>query len=62
MSNLGLELSLRETGIAMHRCPVGDRNVRDEMRRRGVCLGGEQSGHVIFADRLPTGDGLATGA
>ena len=61
MSNLGLELSLREAGIAVHRCPVGDRNVRDEMRLRGVCLGGEQSGHVIFADRLPTGDGLATG-
>ena len=61
MSNLGLELSLREAGIAVHRCPVGDRNVRDEMRRRGVDLGGEQSGHVIFADRLPTGDGLATG-
>ena len=61
MSNLGLELSLRRAGIAMHRCPVGDRNVRDEMRRRGVGLGGEQSGHVIFSDRLPTGDGLATG-
>ena len=61
MSNIGLELSLRRAGIAMHRCPVGDRNVRDEMRRRGVCLGGEQSGHVIFSDRLPTGDGLATG-
>ena len=61
MSNLGLELSLRKSGIAMHRCPVGDRHVRDEMQRRGVCLGGEQSGHVIFSDRLPTGDGLATG-
>ena len=61
MSNIGLELSLRRAGIAMHRCPVGDRNVRDEMRRRGVSLGGEQSGHVIFSDRLPTGDGLATG-
>ena len=61
MSNVGLDLSLRRAGIAMHRCPVGDRNVRDEMRRRGVRLGGEQSGHVIFADRLPTGDGLATG-
>lgn len=61
MSNIGLELSLRRAGIAMHRAPVGDRNVRDEMRRLGVCLGGEQSGHVIFSDRLPTGDGLATG-
>ena len=61
MSNIGLELSLRGAGIAMHRCAVGDRNVREEMQRRGVRLGGEQSGHVIFADRLPTGDGLATG-
>lgn len=61
MSNIGLELSLRRAGIAMHRAPVGDRNVRDEMRRLGVRLGGEQSGHVIFLDRLPTGDGLATG-
>ena len=61
MSNIGLELSLRRAGIAMHRAPVGDRNVRDEMRRLGVRLGGEQSGHVIFSDRLPTGDGLATG-
>ena len=61
MSNIGLELSLRRAGIAMHRCPVGDRNVRDEMQQRGVRLGGEQSGHVIFSDRLPTGDGLATG-
>ena len=61
MSNIGLELSLQRAGIAMHRCAVGDRNVREEMRRRRVGLGGEQSGHVIFADRLPTGDGLATG-
>ena len=61
MSNIGLELSLGRAGIAMHRAPVGDRNVRDEMRRLGVRLGGEQSGHVIFSDRLPTGDGLATG-
>ena len=61
MSNIGLELSLRKVGIAMHRCPVGDRNVRDEMLRRGVRLGGEQSGHVIFSDRRPTGDGIATG-
>lgn len=61
MSNIGLELSLQRAGIAMHRCAVGDRNVREEMRRRRLGLGGEQSGHVIFADRLPTGDGLATG-
>ena len=60
MSNFGLESALRETGIALHRCPVGDAHVHAEMERRGVCLGGEQSGHVIFSDLLPTGDGLGT--
>ena len=60
MSNFGLESALREMGIALHRCPVGDAHVRAEMERRGVCLGGEQSGHIIFSDLLPTGDGLGT--
>ena len=60
MSNFGLETALDRAGIALHRCPVGDAHVRAEMERRGVCLGGEQSGHVIFSDLLPTGDGLGT--
>jgi phosphoglucosamine mutase len=60
MSNLGLERALAELGIAVVRCPVGDRFVAEEMRRRGLVLGGEQSGHVIFADHLFTGDGLVT--
>ena len=60
MSNIGLELKLREHGIALHRCPVGDKYVAEEMQKRGIALGGEQSGHVIFAEHLPTGDGLAT--
>ena len=60
MSNFGLESALDEEGIALHRCPVGDAHVREEMERRGVCLGGEQSGHIIFSDLLPTGDGLGT--
>ncbi len=60
MSNFGLETALGKHGIALHRCPVGDAHVRAEMERRGVCLGGEQSGHVIFSDLLPTGDGLGT--
>lgn len=60
MSNFGLESALGETGIALHRCPVGDAHVRAEMERRGVRLGGEPSGHVIFSDLLPTGDGLGT--
>ena len=60
MSNFGLETALGEAGIALHRCPVGDAHVRAEMERQGVCLGGEQSGHIIFSDLLPTGDGLGT--
>lgn len=60
MSNLGLERALAEAGISLHRCPVGDAQVLAEMERRGVCLGGEQSGHIIFSDLLRTGDGLGT--
>lgn len=60
MSNIGLELALRAEGIELVRCAVGDKYVMEEMIRRGLALGGEQSGHVIFADHLFTGDGLAT--
>jgi phosphoglucosamine mutase len=60
MSNIGLEIALRQAGIGLVRCPVGDKYVMEEMARRGLALGGEQSGHVIFSDYLFTGDGLAT--
>jgi phosphoglucosamine mutase len=60
MSNIGLELALRERGINLIRTPVGDRHVMDEMSRGSYVLGGEQSGHVILAEHLPTGDGVAT--
>jgi len=60
MSNIGLELALRERGIALVRCPVGDKYVMEEMQRRGLGLGGEQSGHIIFAEHLMTGDGIGT--
>src|SRR5262249_51610028 len=60
MSNIGLEIGLREAGIDIVRCPVGDKYVMEEMIRRDLSLGGEQSGHVIFSDYLFTGDGLAT--
>lgn len=60
MSNIGLEIALRERGIGMIRCAVGDKNVMEEMQRRGLVLGGEQSGHIILADHLFTGDGIAT--
>ena len=60
MSNIGLELALRSLGIELVRCPVGDKYVMEEMLKRGLSLGGEQSGHIIFSDYLFTGDGLCT--
>ena len=60
MSNIGLEIALRDAGIGLVRCQVGDKYVMEEMLRRGFVLGGEQSGHVIFSEYLFTGDGLAT--
>jgi phosphoglucosamine mutase len=60
MSNVGLEVALGKLGIPLVRTAVGDRNVLEEMERRGANLGGEQSGHVIFLDHEPTGDGLLT--
>ena len=60
MSNIGLEIALRNRGIDMVRTAVGDKYVMEEMIKRGLALGGEQSGHIIFSDHLFTGDGLAT--
>jgi phosphoglucosamine mutase len=60
MSNLGLERALARHGIAVVRCGVGDREVVDTMRREGILLGGEQSGHVVRLDLAATGDGLLT--
>jgi phosphoglucosamine mutase len=60
MSNVGLELALRQSGIDLVRSPVGDTYVMEEMLARGLPLGGEQSGHIIFSDYLFTGDGLCT--
>ena len=60
MSNIGLELALRNRGIDLVRAPVGDKYVMEEMVARGIALGGEQSGHIIFADHLFTGDGIGT--
>ena len=60
MSNIGLELALKARSIALVRAPVGDKYVMEEMLKRGSALGGEQSGHIIFADHLFTGDGIGT--
>lgn len=58
MSNMGLEIRLREAGIQLVRVAVGDRYVVGEMREKGYNFGGEQSGHIIFQDYASTGDGL----
>ena len=60
MSNLGLDIALREVGVEVVRTPVGDRHVVERMRAGGLVLGGEQSGHTIFLDYNTTGDGLCT--
>src|SRR4029077_15444125 len=60
MSNLGLELALKDRGVTLVRTPVGDKYVMEAMLERGFVIGGEQSGHVILAEHLFTGDGLAT--
>jgi phosphoglucosamine mutase len=60
MSNMGLEIALREAGIKMLRAPVGDKYVLDEMKKSGAVLGGEQSGHIILSRESTTGDGLLT--
>ena len=60
MSNIGLEIALRDLGIEMLRTPVGDKYVMEEILKRDLSLGGEQSGHIIFSDYLFTGDGIVT--
>jgi len=60
MSNLGLERILAHENISLARTNVGDRYVLEEMLKSGNVLGGEQSGHVIFLDDSPAGDGLLT--
>lgn len=61
MSNLGLKLGMAQAGIELVETKVGDRYVLEAMRVAGYSLGGEQSGHLIFADYATTGDGLLTG-
>ncbi len=61
MSNLGLELYLKEQSISVRKTNVGDRYVLEEMLKDEFSLGGEQSGHIIFLDHNTTGDGILTG-
>ncbi|AMY07441.1 Phosphoglucosamine mutase [Luteitalea pratensis] len=60
MSNLGLERALEANGIRLLRTAVGDKYVMEAIRDNGYALGGEQSGHVIVAEHLFTGDGIVT--
>ena len=60
MTNLGLELALKDWGIRLLRTPVGDRYVVEAMLKGGYNLGGEQSGHMVFLNYTTTGDGILT--
>lgn len=60
MANLGFRKALAERGIEVLIAPVGDKYVVEQMRETGAVLGGEQSGHVIFAEHSTTGDGVLT--
>lgn len=61
MANLGFRRALEERGIEVLSAPVGDKHVAHEMARSGAVLGGEQSGHIIWAQHSSTGDGILTG-
>ena len=60
MANLGLRRAMAANGIGVVETPVGDRHVLGVLEDRGLVLGGEQSGHLIFRDLATTGDGLLT--
>lgn len=60
MSNLGLELAMKEAGCQLVRTKVGDRYVLEEMMKNNYALGGEQSGHIIMSEHGTTGDGMLT--
>lgn len=61
MSNLGFRLAMDEQGIEVVETPVGDRHVLEALARTSSSLGGEQSGHIVFAERATTGDGVLSG-
>lgn len=60
MTNMGIEVALRQLGVPMVRAKVGDRHVLEELERRQWLLGGEGSGHLLMLDRHSTGDGLVS--
>ena len=60
MSNLGLEVALRELGVGFERVAVGDRYILERLTEQDWTLGGEPSGHIICRDRTTTGDGIVS--
>ncbi|MDI6757244.1 MAG: phosphoglucosamine mutase [Endomicrobiia bacterium] len=60
MSNIGFLKAMESASVKVAACPVGDKSVREEMKKSGAVLGGEQSGHIIFGDLAKTGDGILT--
>lgn len=60
MSNLGMEIALKEAGLGFIRADVGDRYVMEELNNQGWSIGGESSGHIICLDRTTTGDGIVS--
>ncbi|MCB1802600.1 MAG: phosphoglucosamine mutase [Gammaproteobacteria bacterium] len=60
MSNLGLEVALRELGVGFDRVAVGDRYILERLNEHDWTLGGEPSGHIICRDRTTTGDGIVS--
>lgn len=60
MTNMGMERLLAEHGVRLERAPVGDRYVVERMDATGALAGGEQSGHIVFREKAPTGDGIVT--
>jgi len=61
MSNMGLELALKQLGIPFTRAKVGDRYVLEKMQEKGWRIGAENSGHIILLDKTTTGDGIVAG-
>ena len=61
MSNMGLEVALKELGIPFTRAKVGDRYVLEKLQEKGWRIGAENSGHVILLDSTTTGDGIVAG-
>ena len=60
MTNLGLEVALKDMGLKLHRVKVGDRYVMESLIKNNLLIGGESSGHIICLDRTTTGDGIVS--